>query len=195
MIAIIDYEAGNIRSLLNALERVGASAVLSGDPEVIRSADQVIFPGVGEASSAMQRLQANGLDKLIQELTQPVLGICLGLQLMCRTSEENDTKGLGIFDAEVLRFPSGPKVPQVGWNALDALKGPLFKGIEAGQDCYFVHSYAASLSQQTSAQCNYGIPFSAALQKDNYFAVQFHPEISGKTGETILQNFLNLKTT
>jgi len=194
MIAIIDYEAGNIRSLLNALDRIGASAELSADPEVIRSADQVIFPGVGEASSAMQRLRTNGLDRLIRELTQPVLGICLGLQLMCRSSEENDTEGLGIFDAEVVRFPSGPKVPQVGWNDIKALKGALFEKIGSGQDCYFVHSYAANLSPQTSAQCSYGIPFSAAFQKDNFYAVQFHPEISGKTGETILQNFLNLKT-
>lgn len=197
MIAIIDYEAGNIRSLQNGLERVGAEAVLTKDPELIRSAERVIFPGVGEASSAMLRLRRLGLDQLIPALTQPVLGICLGLQLMCRYSDEGDTPGLGIFDADVKRFTTGAdstrlKVPQVGWNSVRNLSGPLFKGITEGTDFYFVHSYYADKSSQTVATTEYGIPFSASLQKDNFFAVQFHPEISSKGGETMLRNFLNL---
>lgn len=192
MIAIIDYEAGNIRSLLNGLGRVGAEAVLTSDAETIRAADKVIFPGVGEASSAMQRLRAKGLDVLIPTLTQPVLGICLGLQLMCKHSAENDTLGLGIFDAEVIRFSTGRKVPQVGWNSISKLKGELFRGIAEETDCYFVHSYAATLSDATIAECSYGMAFSAAFQKGNFYAAQFHPEISGTAGEVLLQNFLNL---
>ncbi len=228
MIAIIDYKAGNIRSLRNGLERVGADAVLTHDADLIRSADRVIFPGVGEASSAMDRLRRLGLDQLIPDLKQPVLGICLGLQLMCKHSEENDTEGLGIFDVQVKRFPaampaavlstdarqsspeasekvlstdarqSSPeaptilKVPQVGWNSLHNLKGPLFQDIPEGTDSYFVHSYYAALSVHTAATTDYGIPFSAALQRDNFFAVQYHPEISSTGGETLLRNFLTL---
>ena len=192
MIAIIDYEAGNIRSLRNGLERVGASAELTADPETIRQADKVIFPGVGEASSAMSRLRKLGLDDLIPSLTQPVLGICLGLQLMCRWSEENDTSGLGIFPVEVKLFRGELKVPQVGWNTIEQLKGPLFQDIPAGSDCYFVHGYHAGIGAGTTATSHYGQEFSAAYSQDNFHAVQFHPEISSTTGEQVLRNFLNL---
>lgn len=192
MIAIIDYGAGNIKSLRNGLRRAGSDAVLTGDPDEIRSAERVIFPGVGEASSAMERLRGLGLDQLIPSLTQPVLGICLGLQLMCRHSEENDTLGLGIFDVNVKRFPLGLKVPQVGWNSITDLKGPLYSGISMGTDCYFVHGYFAELNEQTVATCTYGQSFSAAFQKNNFFAVQYHPEISSQGGETLLRNFLTL---
>lgn len=192
MIAIIDYGAGNIKSLRNGLRRAGTDAVLTADPDKINSAERVIFPGVGEASSAMERLRGLGLDQLIQSLTQPVLGICLGLQLMCRHSEENDTLGMGIFDVNVKRFPPGLKVPQVGWNSITDLEGPLYDGISVDTDCYFVHSYFAELNDETVAVCNYGQAFSAALQKDNFFAVQYHPEISSQGGETLLRNFLTL---
>ena len=192
MIAIIDYEAGNIRSLLNALGRIGATAELTSDAEVIRRADHVIFPGVGEASSAMERLRRLQLDRLIPTLTQPFLGICIGLQLMCRHSEENDTEGIGIFDARVKRFPAGLKVPQVGWNNIRRLESPLFQGVPEETDCYFVHGYYAEVTADTIAEAEYSCPFSAALHKNNFYAVQFHPEISSNTGESVLKNFLAL---
>lgn len=192
MIAIIDYGAGNIRSVDNALRRLGAEPVLSSDPEVLAGADKVIFPGVGEAGNAMQALAATGLDRLIPDLRQPVLGVCLGLQLMCRHSEEGDTKGLGIFPVQVKRFPATGKIPHMGWNNLKIISGPLFGGLPDEQDVYFVHSYYAELASQTTAKTDYLLPFSAALSQDNFHAVQFHPEKSGKIGAIILKNFLEL---
>ena len=192
MIAIIDYNAGNTRSVKNALERLGQQAMLTNDAEIIRKAAKVIFPGVGEAGSAMKYLLDLNLDYAIRSLTQPFLGICLGLQLMCHSSEESDTTGLGIFDTDVRKFPPTRLVPHMGWNTLTDLKGPLFTGLPESNDLYFVHSYYAELCSQTVATCAYIFPFSAALQKDNFFAVQFHPEKSADTGERILKNFLAL---
>ncbi|HEU4472731.1 MAG TPA: imidazole glycerol phosphate synthase subunit HisH [Flavisolibacter sp.] len=189
-LSIVKYNAGNVRSVLNALERLGVSATVTDDPEALRASDKVIFPGVGEASSAMRYLREQGLDKLILELRQPVLGICLGMQLMCRHSEENDTECLGIFDLEVRRF-SEAKVPQVGWNqAIDAA-GPLFTGMSDRPYFYFVHSYYADLGKETAATSEYGIRFSSALQKDNFYGVQFHPEKSAEDGELLIKNFLD----
>ncbi|MGC9151449.1 MAG: imidazole glycerol phosphate synthase subunit HisH [Microbacter sp.] len=192
-IVIIKYNAGNIRSVLFALERLGYEAVVTDDPKEIKQADKVIFPGVGEASSAMQYLQAHQLDQVIQSLKQPVLGICLGMQLLCDFSEENNTPCLGIIDQPILRFPNNElKVPQIGWNDIYALKGPLFEGIPEHSYLYFVHGYYAPLSPYTTATVSYMIPYSASLQKENFFAVQFHPEKSGAVGERILTNFLHL---
>jgi glutamine amidotransferase len=197
-IVIIKYNAGNIESVNNALNRLGVNAEITADPVKIRNADKVIFPGVGEASTTMEYLRKHELDKLIISLKQPVLGICLGLQLMCSHSEENDTKCLGIFDEKVIRFvpKSGEefitKVPHMGWNAITNLKSNIFsEDIENGY-VYFVHSYYAGLGEHTVATCNYINPFSAALQKDNFYATQFHPEKSGITGAQILKNFINL---
>ena len=190
-IVILDYGAGNIQSLAFAIERLGHRAGLSRDPQEILGADKVIFPGVGEASSAMADLRASGLDQLIPELKQPVLGICLGMQLMCKSSEEGDTQGLGIFDLEVKRFSKALKVPQMGWNSLLEPKGKLFGNIGPGSFVYLVHSYYAPLSPDTVAQVDYGLPYSAALQRDNFYGVQFHPEKSSDTGSTLLNNFLN----
>lgn len=192
MIAILKYNAGNVTSVENAVQNLGYSTVVTDDVEVLKSADKVIFPGVGEASSAMKYLTENGLDKVIRELTQPVLGICLGMQLMCESSEEGDTKGLGIFDAKVLKFPPTALVPQMGWNNFTSLKGKLFDGIDLENDCYFVHSYYAEICLQTIAVTDYILPFSAALQKNNFYATQFHPEKSAKIGLHILNNFLKL---
>ncbi len=192
MIAILKYNAGNIASVRNALDRLGYASFVSDDPEEIRKADKVIFPGVGEASSAMKYLKETELDKLIPDLKQPFLGICLGLQLMCRHSEEGDTDCLGLFDIEVKRFPAGEPVPHMGWNNLKNLRGPLFEGISEEDDVYFVHSYYAETSPFTSAVCEYILPFSAALQRDNFYALQFHVEKSGKVGERMLRNFLEL---
>ncbi len=192
MIAILKYNAGNIASVRNALDRLGYASFMSDDPEEIRKADKVIFPGVGEASSAMKYLKETGLDKLIPDLKQPFLGICLGLQLMCRHSEEGDTGCLGLFDIEVKRFPAGEPVPHMGWNNLKNLHGPLFEGISEEDDVYFVHSYYAKTSPFTSAMCEYILPFSAALQRDNFYALQFHVEKSGKVGERMLRNFLEM---
>ena len=192
-IAIVKYNAGNVQSVLHALERLGETAVWTDDPDEIRQAERVIFPGVGEASSAMQYLRDRGLDEVIRSLQQPVLGICLGLQLFCRHSEENDTDCLGIFDVAVRKFSSDKaqlKVPHMGWNTLHHLHGPLFEGMPAGSYAYFVHSFFAEKSGDTVATTEYGEPFSAALQRDNFFAVQFHPEKSGATGQRILHNFL-----
>jgi glutamine amidotransferase len=194
MVAIIKYNAGNVQSVRFALDRLGVESVWTEDPAVLRSADKVIFPGVGEASSAMAYLKARGLDTVIKSLEQPVLGICLGLQLFCTHSAEGDTTCLGIFDAAVQQFRPGPdcKVPHMGWNTLENLTGPLFEGVPEGSSCYFVHSYYAETGPDTIALTNYGIPFSAALQRERFYAVQFHPEKSGPVGQRILQNFIHL---
>ena len=194
-IAIIKYNAGNVQSVLHALQRLGETAIWTDDPEEIRRAERVIFPGVGEASSAMQHLRARGLDDVIRDLKQPVLGICLGLQLFCQHTEENNTDCLGIFEVAVRKFSSGEdrlKVPHIGWNTLQDLHGLLFEGIPAGSYAYFVHSYFAEKNEATMVTTTYGVPFSAALQRDNFYAVQFHPEKSGKTGQRILENFLKI---
>ena len=191
---IIKYNAGNIQSVLYALERIGASAEVTDDIETIRSADKVIFPGVGEASSAMKSLQENGLDELIKDLKQPVLGICVGMQLLCRHSEENDTNCLGVIPVEVRRFPAnaGIKVPQIGWNNIYGLKTPLFNDIGENSFIYNVHSYYAENSQFTIATCNYGVDYAAAVKKDNFYGLQFHTEKSADVGERILKNFLTI---
>lgn len=191
-VAIIKYNAGNILSLVYALSRVGIKGEVTDDFNTIRKADRVIFPGVGQAQTTMHYLRERELDTLISELHQPVLGICLGQQLMCLKSEEGETGCIGIFGEEVLRFPAQGKVPHMGWNSLHSLKGPLFKGLDEGSFVYFVHSYYVPAGEYTSAVCHYMLDFSAAMQKDNFFATQFHPEKSGETGQLILQNFLNL---
>ena len=191
-IAIIDYGAGNVQSVLFALERLGFVGIVTNDWITIKSADKVIFPGVGEASSAMKMLQESGLDVLIPTLKQPVLGICLGMQLMCKHSEEGSTNGLGIFDVNVVKFSQDVKVPQMGWNTIFNLKTPLFEGIKENEFMYLVHSYYASLSENTIATTNYELEYITALQRENFFGVQFHPEKSGIFGEQILKNFLNL---
>lgn len=191
-VVIVDYGAGNIQSVLFALERQGVKALLSHDLEVIEKADKVIFPGVGHAAAAMEKLQASGVDQLLPQLTQPVLGICLGMQLMCHLSEEGNTKGLGIFDVEVKAFEAKLKVPHIGWNTIAQLKTPLFNGIEENAYIYMVHSYYAALSSETIAICQYHIPYSAALAKNNFFGTQFHPEKSSAVGNKILENFLSL---
>lgn len=191
-IVIIDYGAGNIQSIKFALERLGYSALLTDDPELITGADKVIFPGVGEASSAMRKLREHHLEKLIPKLTQPVLGICLGMQLMCTYSEEGHTQGLGIFNVDVVRFTNELKVPQIGWNQIRELKSPLFEGIPENGHIYLVHSYYAPLCKETIAITDYGLSYSSAVQKDNFWGVQFHPEKSSAIGEKILKNFINL---
>lgn len=191
-IAIIDYGAGNVQNVLFALERLGFEGIVTNDWNTIKSADKVIFPGVGEASSAMKMLVDSGLDILIPTLKQPVLGICLGMQLMCKHSEEGNTNGLGIFDVNVVKFSNEVKVPQMGWNTIYNLKSPLFNGIKENEFMYLVHSYYAPLSENTIATTNYEQEYSTALQRDNFFGVQFHPEKSGIFGEQILKNFLNL---
>jgi imidazole glycerol-phosphate synthase subunit HisH len=190
MIAIIKYNAGNITSVKNAVERLGYNCVVTDDHEQIRAADKVIFPGVGEASSAMNYLKKTGLDELIRTLRQPVLGICLGQQLMCDFSEEGNTICLGIFNVAVKKFPPLQLVPHMGWNNLQNLSTSLFEQITENDDVYFVHSYYCELSAYTSAVCDYILPFSAAMQKDNFYATQFHPEKSASVGEKILLNFL-----
>ncbi|UQD57031.1 imidazole glycerol phosphate synthase subunit HisH [Flavobacterium sp. K5-23] len=192
-IVIINYGAGNIQSIMFAIERLGFKAVLSNNPEEIKVADKVIFPGVGEASSAMKMLLESGLDTLIPTLTEPVLGICLGMQLMCNKSEEGDTKGLGIFDVDVIKFTPKVKVPQMGWNQIYNLKSPLFKGIAENEYMYLVHSFYAPICVEAIATTNYEVEYASALQKDNFYGTQFHPEKSGDVGEKILGNFLNLK--
>ncbi len=191
-IVIIDYGAGNIQSVKFALERLGYEAVLSDDPLVIQEADRVIFPGVGEASSAMGKLKEHGLHTLIPELKQPVLGICLGMQLMCAYSEEGKTEGLGIFDVDVVRFTDALKVPQIGWNQIRNLKTSLFEDVPEGGHIYLVHSYYAPLCEETIAMTEYGIPYSSAMRKENFWGVQFHPEKSSAIGEQILKNFIAL---
>jgi len=191
-IVIINYGAGNIQSIMFAIERLGFKAVLSNNPEEIKAADKVIFPGVGEASSAMKMLLASGLDRLIPTLKQPVLGICLGMQLMCNKSEEGDTKGLGIFDVDVIKFTSKVKVPQMGWNQIYNLKSALFEGIAENEYMYLVHSFYAPDCEESIATTNYEVEYASALQKDNFYGTQFHPEKSGDVGEKILGNFLKL---
>ena len=191
-IAIIDYGAGNVQSVLFALERLGFEGIVTNDWNTIKKADKVIFPGVGEASSAMKMLMNSGLDVLIPTLKQPVLGICLGMQLMCKHSEEGNTNGLGIFDINVVKFSNEVKVPQKGWNTIYNLKSPLFDGIKENEFMYLVHSFYAPLSENTIAITNYEQEYSTALQRDNFFGVQFHPEKSGVFGEQILKNFLQL---
>jgi len=191
-IVIINYGAGNIQSIMFAIERLGYKAVLSNNPDEIKAADKVIFPGVGEASYAMKMLQESGLDTLIPTLKQPVFGICLGMQLMCNYSEEGDTKGLGIFDVDVVKFSSKVKVPQMGWNNIYNLKSDLFKGIAENEYMYLVHSFYAPLCAETIATTNYELEYSSALENDNFYGTQFHPEKSGDIGEQILANFINL---
>lgn len=196
-IAIVKYNAGNIQSVQFALRRLGVEATWTDDPAELRRADKVIFPGVGEASSAMRYLREHRLVEVLRTLRQPVLGICLGLQLFCRHSEEGDTPCMGIFDAEVQLFRPGTdgerlKIPHIGWNTLTDLQGPLFVGVQERSFVYFVHSFYAELNPSTIACSTYGVRFSAALQRDNFFAVQFHPEKSGQVGQQILNNFLNL---
>ena len=192
MIAIIKYNAGNIASVENAVKRLGYSCKVTDDIDEIRQAEKVIFPGVGEAKSAMNYLYERGLDTVIKSLRQPTLGVCLGLQLMCNHSEEGETTCMGIFDADVKKFPPVDIVPHMGWNTLTLMESSLFNGFGKEDTVYFVHSYYAELCNQTIAQCDYILPFSAAMQRDNFYATQFHPEKSGSVGETILHNFLRL---
>lgn len=191
-IVIINYGAGNIQSIKFAIKRLGFEAVLSDNEAEIRNADKVIFPGVGEASSAMEKLRATGLDKVIPTLTQPVLGICLGMQLMCNHCEEGNTQGLNIFDVDVVKFDGNEKVPQIGWNQIESLKSDLFKGISENEYMYLVHSFYVPLTNEAIATTNYGIKYASALQEKNFYGVQFHPEKSSKAGAQILQNFLEL---
>ncbi|MDE5905575.1 imidazole glycerol phosphate synthase subunit HisH [Duncaniella sp.] len=194
MIAIIDYEMGNLRSVENALSRLGAEWKLTSDPEEIRSASRVLLPGVGNDAEAMERLRERGLCEVIRNLRHPVLGICVGMQVMCRHSEEGDVDCLGIFDAHVRRFPEeGLKVPHVGWNRINNMESKLLKGVERGSYVYYVHSYYANLCPDTIATTRYGSTlFSAALKYENFYGTQFHPEKSGDIGERILANFLKL---
>lgn len=189
---IVDYGAGNIKSIQFAFQRLGVEAVLTNKSKEILVADKVIFPGVGEASSAMSKLRESGLDKVIPQLKQPVLGICLGMQLMCESTEEGNTNGLGIFNAKVRRFSNQVKVPQIGWNTINDLKSDLFNHVEDGAYMYLVHSYYAESNDQTIATTDYEMNYASALAKDNFFGVQFHPEKSSKAGEQLLKNFLVL---
>ncbi len=198
MIAIIDYDTGNLRSVMNALERAGIEYVVTSDRDVLRGADKILLPGVGEASSAMEKLRERGLDTFIPTLTQPVLGICIGMQLMCESSEEGDAKCMGIFSTRVVKLPaelpSGEllKVPHVGWDTIEGLKTSLYDGVKESSHIYYVHSFAAEVCDQTIATTDYGVKFSASLNRDNFYGTQFHPEKSGSVGETILNNFLKL---
>jgi imidazole glycerol-phosphate synthase subunit HisH len=191
-VAIVKYNAGNIQSVRFALERLGLEGNWTDDPEALRTADKVIFPGQGEAASAMRYLRERGLDTVIAGLQQPVLGICIGLQLFCRHSDERDTPCIGVFDTAVKKFSGvdGIKVPQMGWNQIHHLNTPLFEGVPEGSYVYFVHSYYAENDPHAIALADYGETFSAALRRDNFYAVQFHPEKSGAVGQRILQNFL-----
>ncbi|REG97931.1 imidazole glycerol phosphate synthase subunit HisH [Flavobacterium aquicola] len=191
-IVIINYGAGNIQSIMFAIERLGFKAVLSNNPDEIKSADKVIFPGVGEASYAMKMLKQSGLDTLIPTLKQPVLGICLGMQLMCNKSEEGSTEGLGIFDVDVIKFSPKVKVPQMGWNTISNLKSDLFKDVVEKEYMYLVHSFYAPICKETIATTDYDVEYSSALENDNFYGTQFHPEKSGDVGEKILENFLKI---
>ena len=191
-LVIIDYGAGNIKSIQFAFKRLGVDAVLSNNIDEIKAADKVIFPGVGEASSAMKMLRESGLDTIIPNLKQPVLGICLGMQLMCNSSEEGNTKGLGIFNVDIKRFSNSVKVPQMGWNVISDLKSDLFNGIKEKEFMYLVHSFYAEKCTKMIAKTDYEIEYASALQKDNFYGVQFHPEKSSKAGEQILKNFIEL---
>jgi imidazole glycerol-phosphate synthase subunit HisH len=190
-VAIVKYNAGNTGSVANSLRRLGVEPLITDQPEELTTADKVIFPGVGAASSAMRHLRENGLDTVIPALTQPVLAVCLGMQLLCSRSDENNTMCLGILPYTVRRFPNdGPKVPQIGWNNISKLRTPLFNGVADGSWVYFVHGYYVETIDETIAASDYGVAFSSALSVDNFFGVQFHPEKSGDIGETILKNFL-----
>lgn len=194
-VAIVKYNAGNIHSVINALRRIGVEPLLTDNPQELHSADRVIFPGVGEASTTMKYLQAHGLDRVIKDLRQPVLGICLGQQLMCSHSDEGNVDCLGIFDVPVLRFQPErheDKVPHMGWNTIETTRNGLFKGFEKPEYVYFVHSFYVPVCNWTAASTEYIQPFSASLHRDNFYATQFHPEKSGSTGERILENFLNI---
>jgi glutamine amidotransferase len=191
-LVIIDYGAGNIKSIQFAFKRLGIEAILSRNSDVVRNADKVIFPGVGEASSAMDMLKRSKLDQLIPTLKQPVLGICLGMQLLCMSSEEGNTKGLGIFNTKIKRFPNTVKVPQMGWNTISNIKSELFKDIIESEYMYLVHSYYAELCKESISDSHYGLDYASALKKDNFYGVQFHPEKSSTAGEKILNNFLEL---
>ena len=192
MIAIVKYNAGNIRSVKNALDRLGIPSLLTDDPEELRSAEKVIFPGVGEAGTAMSYLEARGLDQVIKELKQPFLGICLGMQLMCSHSEEKNTTCLGIFKERVKKFPPNGIVPHMGWNNFSDINGPLFEGLTTEANMYFVHSYYAEIGDDTVGATDYLVPFTSALQKDNYYGVQFHPEKSADEGRKLIENFLKI---
>ncbi len=192
MIAILKYNAGNIRSVQNAVSRLGFESIITDKPDEILAADKVIFPGVGEASTAMKYLKDRELDKLIRQIQSPLLGICLGQQLLCRHSEEGDTDCIGIFETLVKKFPTNDKVPHIGWNNIYDYKSQLFNNLTLNSDVYFVHSYYAEICVETAALSNYILPFSAALYKNNFYATQFHPEKSAMVGETILRNFLTL---
>jgi len=192
MIAIIKYNAGNISSVQNALIKLGYESIITDNPNEILNADKVILPGVGEASSAMKHLKEKGLDKTILSITQPILGICLGQQLMCKYSEEGNTDCLGIFDTAVKLFPPNEIIPHMGWNNFSEVKGALMEGIKLADDVYYVHSYYAEINEDTIATCNYILPFSAGMERNNFYATQFHPEKSAKVGEQILKNFLEL---
>ena len=195
MITIVDYDAGNIKSVTNALERLGVQYSHTADPALIRAADKVILPGVGNAAAAMESLRSKGLEPVIRSLRQPVLGICVGMQLMCRRSEEGDVRCMDIFDCDVRRFipEPGVKVPHMGWNQIGNLSGKLFKEVPGGSCVYYVHSYYAGLCQDTVATCRHGSTmFSAALKYENFYGTQFHPEKSGAIGERILMNFIGL---
>ena len=191
-VVIVKYNSGNSCSVAFALERLGISAVITADINEIRSADKIIFPGVGEASSAMDFLRKNMLDKVIVDLKQPVLGICLGMQLMCESSEEGSSTCLGIFDQKVVRFSDYNKVPQIGWNTISKLNSELFVNVKENEFMYFVHGYYAEKSVNTIATANYGTEYSSALQKNNFYGVQFHPEKSSEAGQKILENFITL---